>query len=41
MDKGDKKCAIEVLHLAGIDISETQWLIPLTQTQKKVDSVQK
>ncbi len=39
MYKGDKKCAIEVLHLAGIDISETHWLIPLTQ--KKVDSVQK
>lgn len=41
LDKGDKKGAIEVLHLAGIDISETQWLMPLKQTQKKVNSAQK
>jgi len=41
LDKGDKKGAIDVLHLAGIDISETQWLMPLKQTQKKVNSAQK
>ncbi|EEZ5700005.1 YfdX family protein [Escherichia coli] len=41
LDKGNKKGAIDVLHLAGIDISETQWLMPLKQTQKKVNSAQK
>lgn len=41
LDKGDKKGAIDVLHLAGIDISETQWLMPLKQTQKKVNSARK
>ncbi|EFN6799956.1 hypothetical protein EO020_27415, partial [Escherichia coli] len=40
LDKGDKKGAIEKLQLAGINISETQWLMPLKQTQQKVKSAQ-
>ncbi|ELH6614094.1 YfdX family protein, partial [Escherichia coli] len=40
LDKGDKKGAIEKLQLAGINISETQWLMPLKQTQQKVRSAQ-
>ncbi|EMU7669014.1 YfdX family protein [Escherichia coli] len=41
LDKGDRKGAVERLQLAGIDISETQWLLPLKQTQQKVSNAQK
>ncbi|HGE5896213.1 TPA: YfdX family protein [Escherichia coli] len=37
LSNGDKKGAIETLHLAGIDVSETQLLMPLKQTIVKVD----
>lgn len=40
INKGDKKGAIEVLHLAGIDVSETQLLMPVKQTMGKVDKAQ-
>lgn len=40
INKGDKKGAIEVLHLAGIDVSETQLLMPVKQTMEKVDKAQ-
>ena len=37
LSNGDKKGAIETLHLAGIDVTETQLLMPLKQTIAKVD----
>ena len=37
LSNGDKKGAIETLHLAGIDVAETQLLMPLKQTIAKVD----
>ncbi|WP_407905114.1 YfdX family protein [Escherichia coli] len=40
LSKGDKKGAIEDLHLAGVDVSETQVLMPLKQTLQKIDSAQ-
>ncbi|CAD5733692.1 protein [Escherichia coli] len=36
MEEG-KQGAIETLHLAGIDVAETQLLMPLKQTIAKVD----
>ncbi|ENY9605033.1 YfdX family protein [Escherichia coli] len=40
LSQGDKKGAIEDLHLAGVDVSETQVLMPLKQTLKKIDCAQ-
>lgn len=37
---GDKKGAIDDLKLAGIDISEVQWLMPVKQTLNKIESAQ-
>ena len=37
LSNGDKKGAIETLRLAGIDVAETQLLMPLKQTIAKVD----
>ena len=37
LSNGDKKGAIETLRLAGIDIAETQLLMPLKQTIAKVE----
>ncbi|EOK6242994.1 TPA: YfdX family protein [Escherichia coli] len=41
LSSGDKKGSIEILHLAGIDIAETQLLMPLKQTIAKVDKARK
>lgn len=39
--KGDKKGAVETLRLAGIDVIENQYLMPLKKTQKAVTQAQK
>jgi len=40
-DKGDKKGALEALHLADIGVVENFYLLPLKQTQKLVADAQK
>ncbi|WP_392563044.1 YfdX family protein [Orbus sturtevantii] len=40
MKNGDQKGALEALHLAGVGVNETQYLMPLNQTRQAVSKAQ-